>query len=163
MFGNLFGSKSKKASQTKSHQKPAADPKLRRGNITRRFQIIAEVGQGSMSKVYRAVDNENGRLVCLKVQDREKTAAALQRAEKEGRPPEGVIGAQIKHQNVVRTFDYGMTHRKEHWLTMEFIEGVSLDFIREPRSRDLAGKIEAPGVAAPNPIQPASATEPAGR
>ena len=49
-------------------------------DVKKRFELIGRVGQGSMSKVYRAVDNENRRVICLKVQDLAKTTAAVARS-----------------------------------------------------------------------------------
>ena len=40
----------------------------RRVNLQRRFTIVSETSRGSMSRVYRAIDNETGRTVCLKIQ-----------------------------------------------------------------------------------------------
>ena len=68
-------------------EKKPGTPKLRRVNVDRRFTIISQFSQGSMSRVYKAVDNETGRTVCLKVQHREKKAAAAARAIAAGRPP----------------------------------------------------------------------------
>ena len=108
MFENLFGGK--KAAPpgvpSKSKEKPDGGPKghatfspakLRRENLKRRFTILAETGQGSMSRVYRAMDNKSGRTACLKVQDKEKTSAALARSAKIGRPTEGEIGMRMAH------------------------------------------------------------------
>ncbi len=55
MFGWLFGKKKPDG------PKPPSAPKFRRINLAKRFMIVAETGQGSMSKVYRAVDNKTGR------------------------------------------------------------------------------------------------------
>ena len=44
-----------------------------RVNLQRRFTILADMSsQGSMSRVYKALDQETGRTVCLKVQNRER-------------------------------------------------------------------------------------------
>ncbi|MBX6311717.1 MAG: serine/threonine protein kinase [Isosphaeraceae bacterium] len=142
MFGRLFGSKRPSTSAKSAAPKPAPAPKARRINIEKRFTIIAETGQGSMSKVYKALDNETGRTVCLKVQDKEKTAAAVARSAKQLRPSEGAIGLQIVHPNVVRTFEYGDTTRGEHYIVMEFVDGVSLTFVRQSRVLDLPTKLE---------------------
>lgn len=146
MFGKLFGSKEskagKKAPEIPKKEKPAAIPKMKRVNLNRRFTVLAETSQGSMSHVSKALDNDQKRSVCLKIQNAQKTADALTRAVKEGRPPEGSIGAAIRHPNVVLTYDYGLSTKKEHWLSMEFIEGVSLNEIRKIGARDLAGKID---------------------
>src|SRR5262245_59726861 len=133
MFGKLFGSKKPQAAPAakRAAAKPASPPKvkLRRINVQRRFMIIAETGEGSMSRVYRALDNETGRTVCLKIQDKEKTTAAVARSNLAARTLEGAIGMKIVHPHVVRTFEYGETTRNEHYIAMEFIEGVSLTFV----------------------------------
>lgn len=137
MFGALFGAKQ----PAKPATKIAPPIKLKRANLARRFTIISECGGGSMSRVYKALDNQSGRVVCLKVQDARKTVAAIGRASQIGRLSEGEIGARIRHLNVVQTFDYGLSSKGEYFLTMEFVEGVGLNNIREARSRDLLAKI----------------------
>ncbi len=118
----------------------AASPRSRskgaKLNLSRRFTMVAEGGQGSMSKVYRAVDNQTGRTVCLKVQIPEKALAAAARAEKGDRPDEGEIGMKIIHPNVVRTYEHGVSTKGEHFVVMEFIDGQSLQFVREARSSE---------------------------
>jgi serine/threonine protein kinase len=116
--------------------------RMKRVNIDRRFTLVSLTGQGSMSQVHKAVDNETGRSVCLKVQHFEKQAAANARSSAAARPPEGVIAAKIVHPHVVRTYEFGMTPKGDHFMVMEFIEGVSLQFIREAHSADLAQKLE---------------------
>ncbi len=70
----------------------------RRVNLQRRFAMVSETSRGSMSRVYRAIDNETGRTVCLKIQLREKNQAAVARASThEARPPEGEIAIQLLH------------------------------------------------------------------
>lgn len=133
MFGNLFGGK-----------KPASTlaSKSRRVNIEKRFSIIAETGAGSMSHVYKAFDNDQGRTVCLKVQDAEKSAAAIARASLMGRLSEGEVGLRINHPNVVRTYEHGDTTKAAHYIVMEFIDGTSLQYVRQSRVTTLAQKIE---------------------
>jgi len=132
MFGNLFGAKKKS---------PGSVPKSRRVNLEKRFTIIAETGRGSMSHVYRAVDNQSGRTVCLKVQDRDKAESAQARASKEGRLSEGQMGLQIVHPNVVKTYEHGETTQGAHYIVMEYIEGQSLQFLRQSRIMSVAEKI----------------------
>jgi len=111
-----------------------------RVNLDRRFEVLRETTQGSMSKVVKAVDSTSGAVVCLKVQNAEKNAAASARAHRENRPDEGEIGAKIIHPNVVRTHDWGVSSRGEQFLVMEFVDGVTFDFLREngtvPKLRD---------------------------
>lgn len=138
--GGGSGSRPKKGPTPKAPKAPVA-LKLRKVNIEKRYTIVAEIGQGSMSKVYRAVDTQNGRVVCLKLQHKEKTIAALARTQQVGRPTEGEIGQQIVHPHVVRTYDFGLTTRGEYFLVMEFVEGVSMSFVRQSGA-ELARKIE---------------------
>jgi serine/threonine protein kinase len=115
---------------------------MKRVNINRRYTVVALTGQGSMSRVQKALDNDTGRTVCLKVQHAAKHAAAHARTAAELKPPEGQIAFQIVHPHVVRTYEYGLTPKGEHFIAMEFIDGVSLNFIREARSANLAQKLE---------------------
>ena len=118
MFGGQDGSK----------------PRLKKVNLDRRFTLLAETAQGSMSRVYKAIDNETSRTVCLKIQIPEKNLAAAARAERVDRPDEGEIALKVIHPHVIRTFEHGVSTRAEHFLVMEFIDGVSLQFLRETRA-----------------------------
>jgi serine/threonine protein kinase len=120
-----------------------AEGSRRRVNLQRRFTIVSEAAHGSMSRVYRAIDNQTGRTICLKVQKREKNeAAAARTAAQERRPPEGEIAIQLVHPHIVRTFEYGISTQGEHYLVMEYIDGVSFQYIREARSARTAHKVE---------------------
>jgi serine/threonine protein kinase len=123
---------------------PNGSPRRTRVNLQHRFAIVADTSsQGSMSRVYKAVDRETGRMVCLKVQNREKNAAAVARASREAaRPPEGQIAIQVIHSHVVRTLEYGESNNGEHYLLMEFIDGVSLQYVREAKMGRTVQKVE---------------------
>ncbi len=120
----------------------AAGPR-RRVNLEKRFTIVAETSRGSMSRVYRAIDNETGRTVCLKVQLQEKNAAAASRTKTaEPRPLEGEIATRFNHPHIVRSYEYGDTRKGEHFLVMEYIDGLSLQYVRETRSARTAQRVE---------------------
>ena len=130
----MFGSKPAKAA--------GARPRGSKANLDRRFTIIAQTSQGSMSRVYRAVDNQSGGTICLKVQIPDKNAAAAVRSDRT-KPDEGEVARQVAHPNVVRTLEYGVSTRGEHFLVMEFIDGDSFQFLRETRAvPGLADKLE---------------------
>jgi serine/threonine protein kinase len=115
----------------------------RRVNLQRRYSIVSETSGGSMSRVYRALDTETGRTVCLKIQSRDKNEAATARASaQEARPLEGEMAIHLAHPHVVRTFDHGTSTHGEHYVVMEYIDGVSLQFVREARSARTAQKVE---------------------
>ena len=103
------------------------------------FDRLAE---SQKSEVQKATDNQTGRTVCLKVQHFEKHAAANLRSAANMRPPEGEIASKVIHPHVVRTYEFGLTHKGEHFIVMEFVEGVSLQFVREAKSANLAEKLE---------------------
>jgi eukaryotic-like serine/threonine-protein kinase len=125
-FKGLFSTKSKS--------------KLPRIDINKRFDLLGRMGQGSMSKVWRARDRNLGRTVCLKVLDKEKTARFDARFPGLVKPMEGAVLMGLHHANVVKTFDYGMTFQGEQYLVMELIEGNGLNFLIETQSPALNGK-----------------------
>jgi len=125
-FKGLFSTKSKS--------------KLPRIDINKRFDLLGRMGQGSMSKVWRVRDRNLGRVVCLKVLDKEKTARFDARFPGLVKPMEGAVLMGLHHTNVVKTFDYGMTTLGEQYLVMELIEGNGLNFLIETQSPALAGK-----------------------
>ncbi len=114
--------------------------KLKIVNVNKRFELIGRTGQGSMSKVWRARDREMGRMVCLKLLDRVKTANFEKRFPGLKRPPEGEICMSLRHKNVVQTYEYGMTTDKEPYLVMELVDGMGLNFLIETSSPALVGK-----------------------
>src|SRR5512135_2061122 len=118
-----------------------AKPRRVRVNLQRRFTLLSLTAQGSMSRVHRAIDNSTGRTVCLKVQIIDKHAAVSARSAV-ARPDEGEVGMRINHPHVIKTYDHGMTTKGEHFIVMEFIDGVSLRVIRQAHSADLAEKLE---------------------
>lgn len=108
-------------------------------DVSKRFELIGRVGQGSMSKVWRARDREMGRLVCLKILDRIKTAKFEARFPGLKRPTEGIIATSLFHPNIVRTHEHGLTRNKEQYLIMELIEGMGLNYWIETRNPKMEG------------------------
>lgn len=102
--------------------------------VEKRFQLHNRVGQGSMSKVWKATDSQTGRIVALKVLDKEKTLKLEQRFVGLNRPREGEIAVTFKHPNVVETYEHGWTTDDEQYLVMEFIEGLSLTALVEAQN-----------------------------
>lgn len=105
-------------------------PKIVKIDITKRFDLIGRVGQGSMSKVWRARDTQTGRTVALKVLDKEKTQRFEARFPPElKKPSEGHIAMSLKHPNIVSTYEFGYSLEGEQFLVMEFVEGVGLSYL----------------------------------
>jgi serine/threonine protein kinase len=106
---------------------------LPRIDVQKRYGALVPAGQGSMSKVYKTRDPNIGRLVCLKVLDKEKTARFEARFRGLQRPMEGAILVAMKHKNVVQTYEYGLTTKGEQYIIMELIDGVGLNYMIENR------------------------------
>jgi serine/threonine protein kinase len=106
-------------------------PRLAKLDVTKRFQLVSRVGQGSMSKVWRAIDGFTGKTVALKVLDIEKTKRLEARfiGLRSKKPSEGEVSVTLKHPHIVQTFEHGITCHKEQYLVMEFVEGVSLSYL----------------------------------
>jgi serine/threonine protein kinase len=119
--------------------KNKGDAKMKRIDMKKRFDLIGRTGQGSMSKVWRARDLTLGRTVCLKLLDKEKTAKFEARFPGMKKPKEGAICEQLKHDNVVQTFEYGITTAGEYYIVMELIEGMGLNYLLETKSAQLEG------------------------
>lgn len=132
LFG-FFG-KSKSGGRTKG-RKP-----LKRIDISKRFEGLVRTGQGSMSRVFRTYDREIGRTVALKLLDKAKTKRFEERFPGLNKPSEGEICLAIKHENVVRTYEHGVTTEGEPYLIMEWVEGLGLNYLVETKAAQLNGK-----------------------
>jgi serine/threonine protein kinase len=112
---------------------------MKRIHIRDRFDMEIRLGQGSMSKVWRARDRNLGRQVCLKILDKEKTARFEARFIGLQRPHEGIICTALRHRNIVQTYEWGMSKDGEMFLVMELIEGLGLNYLIETRNKQLEG------------------------
>jgi serine/threonine protein kinase len=112
---------------------------LKRINVEKRFDLSGRTGQGSMSKVFRAYDKEIGRDVCLKILDKAKTENFEGRFKGLKKPSEGEICLALRHENIVRTYEHGITNKGEPYLVMEWVEGDGLNILVDTRSARLKG------------------------
>lgn len=109
-------------------------------DLNKRFDLSGRTGQGSMSKVYRAYDSSLGRNVCLKVLDKLKTQNFEARFKGLKKPSEGEICMALRHDNIVRTYEYGISTKGEPYLVMEWVDGLGLNYLVETKSPQLNGK-----------------------
>ena len=107
-------------------------PELPTGHvISGRYEILAELGRGGMGLVYRALDRELGEQVAVKtlhsglVQDE----SMLERFKSEIR-----LARQISNKHVVRTHDLG-EWQGIYYLTMEYVQGISMRELMDTRIR----------------------------
>ncbi|UCF19270.1 MAG: protein kinase [Gemmatimonadota bacterium] len=96
-----------------------------------RYEIIEVVGAGGMGMVYRARDLELDEDVAIKTLRPElvSDAALTDRFKTEIR-----LARKISHRNVVRTHDLG-EWKGVYFLTMEFVEGITLRELIDSRGQ----------------------------
>ena len=114
--------------------------------LVNRYEILGELGQGGMSKVYRAYDRGLEEEVAIKTV---QTTALGQSENEERLMREVQICRKISHPNVVRVHDYGR-FPGGIFVTMEILEGPGLDEVitreapvPEARAKDLLRGIAA--------------------
>lgn len=92
-----------------------------------RYRIEDMVGLGGMGEVYRVYDLSLGETIALKLLALAGPAhgSAVERFRREVR-----VARKVTHRNVARTHDLG-EHEGVYYLTMEYVEGPSLDTLLE--------------------------------
>lgn len=88
--------------------------------IVERYQVQSLAGSGGMGKVYRALDEESGNQVAIKVLslDASKYSRRFLREAK--------VMAELRHENIVGYVDYGQTDRGAPFIVMEWVNGEDL-------------------------------------
>lgn len=96
-----------------------------------RYEVQSIVGTGGMGSVYRARDCELDETVAIKTLRRELVADAtlIERFKQEIR-----LARKISHRNVVRTHDFG-AWSGVHYLTMEYVEGITVRDLIDSRGQ----------------------------
>lgn len=92
-----------------------------------RYEVIEELGQGGMGKVYKVYDQKVKEIVALKLIKPEIgfNEKAIERFKNELK-----FARKISHRHVCRLYDLGEIGLA-HYITMEYVEGEDLkDFIR---------------------------------
>lgn len=86
------------------------------------YQMLAPLGEGGVSHVFRAWDTHRGREVALKVirQDLNDETDAIRQFEREL-----AAVTRLNHPNVIKTFDANQVG-KINYFAMEYIEGIDL-------------------------------------
>jgi len=117
-------------------------PTLHTGErLAGRYDILASLGNGGMGAVYRAKDLELGEEVALKTlrHDLVGDPQLIERFKTEIR-----LARRISHRNVVRTHDLG-EWRGTYFLTMEYVEGITVRELIDTRGRLAADAVLAIG------------------
>ncbi len=91
-----------------------------------KYKVLAHIATGGMGTVYKAADEQLGRLVALKVLDpaMAEKPNTLERFRREARH-----AAKLIHKNIVTLYEYGQASGL-HYLALEYVDGIDLyDYI----------------------------------
>src|SRR5690349_24279721 len=111
-----------------------------RVDVAVRYELMREAISGTMSNFYKATDRQTGKVVGLKILDPDKVNIVETRFKAVGKPSEAEIGTALKHPNIVRTLDSGVTTKNQQYIVLEFLEGPGLNSLLLSRSPLLEGK-----------------------
>jgi len=95
------------------------------GSRLNHYEVVAKLGEGGMGEVYRALDTTLGRHVALKLlpPDLARDQVRVDRFRREARTV-----AALNHQHIVTIYSVEQDAATgAHFLTMELVEGESLD------------------------------------
>ena len=109
-------------------------------DVSKRFTFLREALLGTMSKFYTARDLQTGGVVGLKILDPVKSAAYESRFKGLHKPSEGEIAVQLKHPNIVKTLEHGLTTEGTQYLVMEHLAGPNMNAALAARALCLAGR-----------------------
>ena len=97
--------------------------------IDSRHEVLSKLGEGGMGAVYKVYDRVLDRVCALKWVPKTTGAdTAVSYFQSEFR-----VIAGLRHPNIVRVYDYGVTSTGDAYFTMELIEGQPLSSLFDPR------------------------------
>lgn len=92
--------------------------------IADRYEVLGHIGAGGMGVVLRVVDRvlEN-KVIALKLLYRDNSDDKISLARFRN---EVLLARELDHPNIVRLYDLGKTANGDYFITMEYVEGMSL-------------------------------------
>jgi class 3 adenylate cyclase/predicted Ser/Thr protein kinase len=98
----------------------------------RRYEILEELGRGSMGAVYKARDPQIGRTVAIKVILTTGLTPEGIEEYKQRFTREAQVAGQMTHPGIVTIHDIGEDENGQPFLVMEFLEGTPLERMKVP-------------------------------
>jgi len=91
--------------------------------IDNRYEIQARIGEGGMGVVYKARQTSIDRVIAIKMLNAQMAGDQtwVQRFYNEAK-----ACSRLQHPNTIRMFDFGQTNEGRLFMTMEFLDGMSL-------------------------------------
>jgi serine/threonine-protein kinase len=105
-----------------------------RVDMSKRFTFLHKAVLGTMSKFYVARDMQTNAVVGVKILDPVKSSAFESRFKGLHKPCEGEIAVQLKHPQIVRTLEYGLTTEGAPYLVMEHLTGPTMSAMLASRA-----------------------------
>jgi serine/threonine protein kinase/tetratricopeptide (TPR) repeat protein len=87
------------------------------------YEVIRQLGEGGIGRVYQALHHPSGRVVAIKTLRTEHGEASAQRLLLN----EAAAAAQLAHPNIVELLDVGRDDNGSMFLVMELVRGSSLE------------------------------------
>jgi serine/threonine protein kinase len=97
-----------------------------------RYEVLEELGRGSMGVVYRARDPQIGRIVAIKVIHTANASQQEIERFKQRFQREAQAAGRMSHPGIVTIHDIAEDETGQPYLVMEYIEGAPLDFLMVP-------------------------------
>ncbi|HEY9788692.1 MAG TPA: serine/threonine-protein kinase [Candidatus Obscuribacterales bacterium] len=100
----------------------AQDPYIG-STISKRYEVLALIGKGATSTVYKARETDSGSFVALKILHPHlaNEGPVVRRLQQEAKSLK-----EFKHDNVVEVKHFSTTRQGQPYLVMEFLDGMSL-------------------------------------
>src|SRR4051812_590288 len=94
------------------------------------YRLGKAIGMGAAANVVEAVHHETGELVALKILNAEFASRSdvVSRFVREGRALQ-----RLRHPNIVRVIDHGVSESGDVWIAMERLDAVTLDTLMRNR------------------------------
>lgn len=102
--------------------------------IDQRWRIETRIGQGAMGSVFKGRDEQQNRVVALKIlaPEHSRKPKVIARFEREAELMES-----LRHQNIVQIYGHGRRGALP-FIVMEYLEGLTLSEVIEARGRPLS-------------------------
>ena len=93
------------------------------GTVIEKYEVLEKIGEGGMATVYRGRHTTLGRVVAIKLMHPHLSASAKNRARfaREARAIES-----LRHDNILRIFDYSGPESERCFIVTEYIQGPTL-------------------------------------
>ena len=100
---------------------PVVSGVLSKGSVIGHYEILEEIGKGSMGCVYKAHDRALNRIVAIKTLTRQLSEESILRFQEEARAL-----SRLNHPHVATIYQIDVTDEHVPYIVMEYVEGQTL-------------------------------------